>query len=58
MEELEIGKFLGEFLVAGNTKGFLFVVVKVAGISGALALWDEWCIQLEKKVGNCGKTFQ
>lgn len=46
---LEISKFLVELLIAWNTKWLFFIIIKVAGIPGTFALWNEWGIKLQTK---------
>ena len=46
---LEVGELLCALLRAGDPEWLLLIVVKVAGVAGALALGDERGLDLEFK---------
>ena len=46
---LKVGELLGAFFRGRDTKGLFFVIVKVAGVAGSLALGDEVGLNLEQQ---------
>lgn len=49
---LKLGEFFCTLFRTRNSKGFLFVVVKIAGVTGSFAAWNKGCLDLLLENGN------